>query len=296
MTETVLITGASGLVGRHLAVLLKLNGYRVLTLGRKPIGEGSFCWDPENEYIDSEALNQTDYIVHLAGASIGDKSWSAIRKAEILDSRVKSCELLHRKCQENGIQLKSFVSASAVGYYGDGAAFTEADPAGNGFLASVCEQWEKAADRFQASGIRTVKIRTGIVLSAEGGILPQMIRPVRLGLGTPLGTGNQYIPWIHIQDLCQLYLLAIQDKSWNGAYNAVAPEAMTNRTFTKALAAFFHKPYWPIPIPGLLIRLVLGERSELLLLGSKVRSTRLAESSYLFKFPDLSSALIDLYP
>ena len=296
MTETVLITGASGLIGRHLALLLKENGYRVLSLSRKPIGEGSFCWDPESEYVDSEALNQTDHIVHLAGANIGDKNWSAIRKAEILNSRVKSCELLYRKCQENNIQLKSFVSASAVGYYGDGATFTEADSAGSGFLASVCEQWEKAADRFQASGVRTVKIRTGIVLSAGGGILPQMVLPVRMGLGTPLGTAKQHIPWIHIQDLCQLYLKAIQDESCIGAYNAVAPEAMTNETFTKALAAFFHKPYWPIPIPGFLIRLVLGERSELLLKGSKVRSIRLAENSFLFKFPDLLSALTNLYP
>jgi hypothetical protein len=243
-----------------------------------------------------EALNQADYIVHLAGASIGDKNWSAARKAEILNSRVKSCELLYQKCQKSSIPLKSFISASAVGYYGDGASFTEAYPAGKGFLASVCEQWEKAADRFQESGIRTVKIRTGVVLAAEGGILPQMALPVRMGLGTPLGHGKQYVPWIHIQDLCQIYLQAIQNESWMGAYNAVAPEVMTNRTFTKALAAFFHKPYWPVPIPGFLIRLVLGERSELLLRGSRVSSSRLAESTFLFKFPDLSSALADLDP
>lgn len=296
MNETVLITGATGLVGRHLSVLLKENGYRVRTLGRTPKGDGSYCWDPENEYIDAEALVQTDHIVHLAGASIGDKRWSATRKAEILNSRVRSCELLHRKCMENGIHLKSFVSASAVGYYGDRANCTESDSAGQGFLAFVCEQWEKAADHFQNAGVRTVNIRTGIVLAAEGGILPQMALPVKWGLGTPLGNGKQHIPWIHIQDLCQIYLNAIQHENWSGPYNAVAPEEMTNRKFTKALAAFFHKPYWPIPIPSFLIRWVLGARSELLLKGSNVRSTRLSESRFSFQFPTFSSALANLYP
>jgi uncharacterized protein len=296
MHETVLITGATGLVGRHLSALLKEKGYRVLTLVRNPEGEGSFCWDPENAYIDAEALNQTDHIVHLAGASIGDKRWSDDRKVEILSSRVKSCELLFQKCQENGVHLKSFITASAVGFYGDGGSFTEKDPAGQGFLASVCQKWEKAADLFQESGVRTVKIRTGIVMAAEGGILSQMAMPVRMGLGTPLGNGKQAIPWIHIQDLCRIYLQALQQKSWSGAYNAVAPEVMTNRKFTKTLAAFFHKPYWPIPIPGFLFRLMLGERSELLLNGSQVGTTRLAESVFLFKFPELKSALSNLYP
>lgn len=296
MHETVLITGASGLVGRHLSTLLKEKGYRVLTLGRHPDGEGAFQWDPENNYLDTEALNQTDHIIHLAGASIGDMRWTELRKEEILNSRVKSSALLYQKCKESGVHLKSFITASAVGYYGDGDSFTEADPAGKGFLATVCEQWEKAADRFKDAGIRTVKIRTGIVLASEGGILPQMSTPVRMGLGTPLGNGKQSIPWIHIQDLCRIYLRAIQDKSWSGAYNAVAPEVMTNRTFTKALAAFFHKPYWPVPIPGFTLKWVLGERSELLLKGSKVTSTRLAESSFHFEFPELIAALTNLHP
>jgi len=296
MHETVLITGASGLVGRHLTLLLKEKGYRVLSLGRNPEGEGSFCWDPENEYIDTEALNQTDHIVHLAGASIGDMRWSAARKEEILSSRVKSCALLFQKCQEGDIHLKSFISASAIGFYGNEGSFTEADAAGKGFLASVCEQWEQAADRFQQAGVRTVKIRTGIVLAADGGVMPQMAKPVRMGLGTPFGNGKQYLSWIHIMDLCNIYLQAIKNKSWSGVYNAVAPEPLTNRTFTKELARYFHKPYWPISIPALPIRLALGERSILLLKGSQVHSSRLKESAFEFKFPKLSSALSELYP
>lgn len=296
MNETVLITGASGLVGRHLSTLLKENGYRVLTLSRHPDGENAFQWDPENDYLDTEALNQTDHIIHLAGASIGDKRWTDDRKEEIVNSRVKSSALLYQKCVDSGVHLKSFITASAVGFYGNGDSFTETDPAGKGFLASVCEQWEKAADRFRDAGIRTVKIRTGIVLASEGGILPQMSMPVRWGLGTPIGNGKQSIPWIHLQDLCRIYLKAIEDKSWAGVYNAVAPEVMTNRTFTKALAAFFHKPYWPVPIPGFLLKWVLGERSQLLLKGSKVSSTRLVEKSFQFQFPELIAALTDLYP
>lgn len=296
MNETVLITGATGLVGRHLSVLLKEKGYRVRTLSRNPKGEGAYCWDPDIDFIDAESLIQTDHIIHLAGASIGDKRWTAARKAEILNSRVRSCELIHRKCMENNIHLKSFVSASAVGFYGDRANCTESATAGQGFLAFVCEQWEKAADHFHNAGVRTVKIRTGIVLAAEGGILPQMALPVQWGLGTPLGTGKQHIPWIHIQDLCQIYLQAIQNEQWTGPYNAVAPEEMTNRTFTKALAAFFHKPYWPIPIPGFLIRWILGTRSELLLKGNHVRSSRLSDSNFSFQFPELTLALANLYP
>ncbi|HET9570279.1 MAG TPA: TIGR01777 family oxidoreductase [Bacteroidales bacterium] len=286
MNETVLITGASGLVGRHLSVLLKENDYRVLAIHR----------NSKNELIDAGELNQADHIVHLAGANIGEKPWSDAHKSEILNSRVKSSEWLFQKCQEKNLLPKTFVTASAVGFYGQGVSFTETDSVGNGFLANVCKKWEEAADQFQQAGVRTIKIRTGVVLAAEGGILPQTTLPVRMGLGTAFGTGNQIIPWIHIQDLCQLYLRVIQDPNCSGAYNAVAPELTTNRAFIKSLAAFFHKPYWPIPIPGFLIRLVLGERSELLLKGSRVIPSKLVEIGFPFQFPDLSSALKNLYP
>lgn len=293
MTETVLITGASGLIGRHLSILLKDKGYRVLTLSRKPKEEGAYRWDPLNGYLDLEALRQTDHIVHLAGAGIGDRRWTEDRKKEILNSRVLSCELLYRKCMEAGAPLKTFVSASAVGYYGDEPAISEEAPAGKGFLASICEQWELAADRFEKAGVRTVKIRTGIVLAADGGILPQMALPVRLGFGLAFGSGKQHLPWIHIDDLCTIYLQAIKNERWSGAYNAVAPEPTTNGAFTKVLAGLFHKPFWPISIPALPVQLLLGERSELLLKGSLIRSTRLSENT--FRFANLRSAVSNLF-
>lgn len=293
MTETISITGASGLVGRHLSMLLKEKGYRVLTLSRNPKGSNAFRWDPEHGFLNPEALRQTDHIIHLAGAGIGDSRWTEARKKEILNSRVLGCELLFRKCMESGIPLKTFVSASAVGYYGDGSATTEDAPAGEGFLASVCQQWEQAADRFEKAGVRTVKIRTGIVLAADGGILPQMALPVRLGFGFAFGDGKQFIPWIHIDDLCNIYLQALQNEKWSGAFNAVAPEPVTNREFTKVLARFFHKPIWPVSIPAFPVRWILGERSELLLKGSQVHSSRLSEST--FRFTKLGSAVADLF-
>jgi uncharacterized protein (TIGR01777 family) len=293
MVETILITGASGLVGQHLSVLLREKGYRVLSLSRHPKGSNEFLWDLKNSYIDPIALKQTDHIIHLAGAGIGDSRWTEARKKEILDSRVLSCELLYQKCMEIGVPLKTFVSASAVGYYGDDDALSEEAPAGEGFLASVCRQWEQVADRFEKIGVRTVKIRTGIVLAADGGILPQMALPIRLGFGFAFGNGKQFIPWIHIDDLCMLYLQAVQNVSFTGAYNAVAPESVTNRTFTKMMAAFLNRPFWPVSAPAFLVRWLLGERSELLLKGSKVQSVRLFKST--FRFANLSSAIADLY-
>lgn len=297
MKETILITGASGLVGRHLTKLLNKEGFRVRTLSRDPGDTSTFLWNPDCGLIDPAAVVQIDHIIHLAGAGIGDKSWTAARKKEILDSRVAGCQLLFHTCQEQGIQLKSFISASAVGFYGSepsAKAFTESDPAGTGFLASVCAEWEKAALLFEESGVRTVRIRTGIVLSSDGGILPQMALPVRMGLGAAFGNGKQVLPWIHMDDLCQIYLQAIRQESWTGAYNAVAPELVTNRRFTKELARLFHKPFWPLPIPGFPVRWLLGERSELLLKGNAVQSQRLSEKE--FRFTSLEAALKDLYP
>lgn len=297
--ETVLITGASGLIGRHLTQLLESEGYRVRSLSRHPTNETEYYWNPVRKEIDPKVLDGVDHLVHLAGAGIGDKPWSISRKKEILESRVSGCDLLYQRCQSTGLRLKSFLSASAVGYYGaepTTQVFTESDSAGSDFLASVCIEWEKAAMQFEKAGVRTVRMRTGIVLASDGGILPQMALPVRWGLGTPMGSGNQYIPWIHIGDLCQLYLEALRNENWKGAYNAVAPEQATNRQFTKALARLFHKPYWPAPLPALLLRLVLGERSCLLLKGNAVQPLRLGEMNFKWRFDTLEKALRDLYP
>jgi uncharacterized protein (TIGR01777 family) len=299
MTETVLITGASGLVGRHLSALLTQEGYLVRTLSRDPAGPSHFHWDPAKGTMDAEALSGADHIVHLAGTGIGDKAWSEKRKAEILQSRVCGTELLFQTCRSIGMLPKTFLTASAVGYYGSapsGKRFTESDGAGQGFLASVCEQWERAALLFEEAGVRTVRMRTGLVLANNGGILPQTALPVRMGLGTAFGNGKQVLPWIHLYDLGQLYLEALRQSTWSGAFNAVAPKPVNNKVFTKELARLFHKPFWPVSVPGFLVKALLGERSELLLQGNDVRSERLSELTFNFRFETLEKALQDLYP
>jgi len=174
-------------------------------------------------------------------------------------------------------------------------SFTERDTAGSDFLASVCEHWEEAADGFMEAGIRTVKIRTGLVLAGDGGILPSMALPVRWGMGFTLGNGRQVLSWIHLRDLCEIYLKAIQENSWEGAFNATAPEPTDNRHFTRILAKVLHRPFWPIGIPAFLIRLALGERSHLLLKGNNVLPGKLIQEGFLFHFQQLETTVESIY-
>jgi uncharacterized protein len=298
--ETILMTGASGFIGQHLSLLLREKGYRVLMLSRnfhQSLKEDHFLWNPATGSLDPEALKQADHLIHLAGTGIGDRRWTTLRKQEIWESRINTCQGLLQKTIEVGAHLKTFVSASAVGFYGTKVsekAFTEKDSAGEGFLASVCKAWEHAADEFEAIGIRTVKIRTGLVLGKNGGILPQMLLPVRIGLGAPIGSGKQILPWIHLNDLCNIYLKAIQDRSYKGAYNAVAPELINNHDFTKTLAKIMHRPFWPIPIPAFPVKWFIGERSKLILEGHSVLPERLEQAGFDFQYTNSKAALYQI--
>jgi hypothetical protein len=293
----VLITGGTGLVGQLLRRKLAEKGYRVsiLSKGRKKIqGIKSYYWNPATGEIDKEAVARADYIIHLAGANIGEKHWSAKRKKEIADSRVQSTRLLFQAFRQNQGRLKAFISASATGYYGSVTSekiFTESDPPAGDFLGSVCRQWEEAADDFEKSGIRTVKIRTGIVLSHEGGVVAKLKLPVKFGFGAALGSGQQFMPWIHIDDLCEIYLHALEDVSMAGAYNAVAPEMATNKQFMRTMAKVLRRPFWLPNIPGLLLKLILGEMSVLVLTGSRVSSDKITKAGFVFQYPSLESAL-----
>ena len=224
--ETVLITGGTGLIGRHISKKLKENGFNVALLSRKSKPDGDipvYTWDPDKNIIDPEAISKADYIIHLSGAGIGDKRWTKRRKELIFDSRIKTGELILKEVQESGKKLKAFISASGIGYYGtivSDKIFNETDPPSNDFLGEVCMKWEEMADRFNESGIRTVKVRTGLVLTEEGGALGRMTTTVKIGIGSPLGSGKQYIPWIHIDDLCNFYLKAVEDPKMMGAWNA----------------------------------------------------------------------------
>ena len=222
LPQRVLITGGSGLIGRYLTSLLLSEGFEVSHLSRSSNEFGRvrvFRWDPARNYLDPEILNGIDYIVHLSGANIGEGRWSRKRKEEIVRSRVETAKLLHSTVISNNIPLKAFITASAVGYYGSvtsDAVFTEPDPPGNDFLGNTCLQWEKAADLFAGKDIRTVKIRTAVVLEKSDAALARFLKAARFGIFPVIGNGKQYMPWIHISDLCQIYLKALKDEKMTG--------------------------------------------------------------------------------
>jgi uncharacterized protein len=298
--ETILISGGTGLIGKHLSKKLKEKGFNVAVLSRKSNTDSdipAYTWDPENHYIDQKAVSEADYIIHLAGAGIGDKRWSEKRKQILFDSRIKTAELLKDAVKCSGTKPRAFISASAIGFYGaitSDKIFSESDKPADDLQGRLCREWEEAADRFEEAGIRSVKIRTGVVLTPSGGALASMVTPVKLWIGSKLGSGGQYLPWIHIDDLCNIYLKAVTDSSMRGAYNAVAPDHKTNKEFIVTLAEVLKKPFIFPGVPAILMKILFGKMSEILLKGSRVSSEKIVKAGYTFHFPDLESALKDL--
>jgi uncharacterized protein (TIGR01777 family) len=297
-TKRILITGATGLIGSRLTELLTERGHSVTYLGRSKKVEkmSTFLWNPTKEIIDIKALAQPDAIIHLAGAGVAEKRWTAPRKKEILESRTKSTSLLYQALKDNAHKVKTFVSASAIGYYGFGNGdkiFMEEDKPGTDFLAHVTHQWENEVDKIGELGLRVVKLRIGIVLSKDGGALKEMAKPIKLGVGSALGTGKQYLSWIHIDDLCQMFIKAIEDENLNGAYNATT-DWCTNEEMTKAIAHILKKPLWLPRIPSFILKIILGEMANIVLNGSKVSSEKIKKTGYHYKFANLSDTLIDL--
>ena len=298
--QHILISGGSGMIGRYLTSLLLENGFKVSHLSRKQDQFGRvrvYRWDQEKGILDPSIFQGIDHIIHLAGANIGEHRWSAKRKEEILRSRVDSTNLLYKTIHENNIPLKAFISASAVGYYGSATTdkiFTETDPPGTDFLAKTCIQWEEAADLFEKSGIRTVKVRTAVVLEKSDSALSKLMMPAKFGFLVQTGNGKQYMPWIHTNDLCRIYLKAIEDQTFSGAYNAVAPQHVTHREFVKTLAQVMGKPVLPVPVPGFLLRVVLGEMSDIVLKGSRVSAEKISNSGFTFLYPDLKGSLEEI--
>lgn len=302
MTKKVLITGGTGLVGKALTKLLVEKGYSVTILTRdknltsKHPNIAYSYWDINKGIIDKEELLSANYMVHLAGAGIADKPWSEKRKTEILDSRVKPIKLIYNILKNNPNQLKAFISASGVGYYGaitTNTIFDETALAANDFLGKTCLQWELAVDELNDLSIRTVKLRTGIVLAQNGGALPKMMQPFKFSLGAALGSGKQIMPWIHIDDLAQLYVAAIENDNFNGAYNAIARN-VSNKDFSKILSKTMNKPFWLPNVPGFMLKFFLGEMAVILLEGSAVNNQKLLQTGFKLKFTDLEVALKDL--
>lgn len=291
--ENVLITGGTGLIGSALTALLEKEGYNVRILSRNPRTKNQFKWNLKDQYIDDKAFENLHHIIHLAGAGIADKRWTPKRKQVIIDSRVNSVELLFSKTESSQIDLKTFVSASGIGYYGAVTSdhiFIETDEAENDFLGQVCKVWEEAVLQFESINIPTTILRTGIVLSANGGAIEKMKTPIV----SPLGSGHQYMPWIHIDDLCQLYLSAIQGKI-KGIYNAVAPEYQTNKSFSKKLSKSLGRPYIPFGVPAFGLKTIFGELAIIPLTGSRISCEKLINDGFEFKYPKLSEAFENLF-
>ncbi len=294
--EKVLITGGSGLIGRSLQTELKNRGYEPVVLSRRD-GVGFAKWDIESGYIDTEALEGVTHIIHLAGESIADKRWSPKRKKAILDSRVLGAELILKELIAKNIRIKSFISASAIGYYGavtSETIFDETSPLGDDFLADVCQKWEDSAQKFSSVADRVCIIRTGLVLAKNGGLLERLLMTAKMGLSVVFGSGKQYMPWIHIKDLCNIYIKAIEDSNLAGIYNAVSPYPVTNKEFSLILGKVLTKKQIIFKMPAFIISLIFGELGKILVTGSKVSSQKIIDAGYKFEFPNLTDALRNL--
>jgi len=298
MSKNILITGASGLIGSRLTELLLQKGYQVSHLGRskKSGSVKSFVWNVDAGELDKEALAGVDTIIHLAGAGVADKRWNGKRKKEILESRTKSSALLYDTLKRGNHAVKAVVSASAIGYYGfclDERIFTEESKPGTDYLAQVTKAWEESVNKISSLGVRVAKLRIGIVLSEKGGALAEMAKPIRFGVGAALGTGKQYLSWIHIDDLCAMFIKAVEDEQMHGAYNAVC-DWVTNEAMTKSIASELKKPLILPPVPGFIMKLIVGEMAVIVVNGSKVSSEKIRKTGFTFQYPDLREALRNL--
>jgi uncharacterized protein (TIGR01777 family) len=274
---------------------------KVNTLSRKyepQTGVRSFVWDVASGTLDPEALAGVRHIVHLAGAGVADKRWTDQRRREIINSRTESAKLLYNSCMAAGIIPASFVSASGINYYGTTTSahiYKEDDLAGTDFLAQVCVEWEAAADRFADLGTRVVKLRTGVVLSPDGGALPTMARPVRLGIGAAIGTGLQWMPWLHIDDAVRAYQHALADPNVKGAYNLCAPEHINNTQFTRQLALSMHRLLLLPKVPAAALQMAMGQMAEMVLEGSRADGSKFSVTGFSYKYTTVRQALDSIY-
>ena len=301
MSKTILIGGGTGLIGRSLARALATRGDEVRLLTRDPRGVReyrAYHWDADTKAIDPGALAGVTHVVNLAGAGIADARWTPQRKRVVVESRTQTTALLADAIQAYGAGVEAYVSASAIGYYGDRgeALVTEDERAGEGFLSASTAAWEYAVGHLAGeTGVRTVALRTGIVLDPEGGALAAMLKPARLGLSGYFGDGSQWYSWIHRDDIVGAYLLALDDPRATGPINAVAPEPTRNRDFAGELAAALPTPALAVPVPAIGLRLALGEMSHTVLDSTRVSASKLGdEFGYTFRFPRLPAALADL--
>jgi uncharacterized protein len=298
----VLVTGATGLIGRRLCTLLSEEGHRVVALSRSPEKTAGLAadevhkWEPQSGPPPSQALEAIDAVVNLAGAPIADGRWTDAQKKRIRDSRVSSTRNLVAGLRAAESKPSAMISASAVGFYGDRGdeQLEETAPMGRGFMSEICRDWETEADAASDPKLRVVQIRTGVVLSTEGGALKKMLPPFKLGLGGPLGGGRQWFPWIHISDIVGIFRHAIITSSMKGPVNGVAPEGVTNAEFTKQLGRALHRPAF-LPVPEMALRALMGEMADVLFHSQRVVPKAVLQAGYEFRYPLLERALANLF-
>lgn len=300
MKKNVLISGGTGFIGKRLTDLLIQNGYSVSILSRSERRNMAdvfyYKWDVSKGFIEEEAVLKADCIVHLAGENIAEKPWTSERKKAIIESREKSIRLIFDVLRKNQKKLDAFVSASGIGIYGaiNGEEICNENTAPvNDFLGVTCQKWEAAADTILDLGIRVVKIRTGLVLGKDDGFLKKLSPVFKFRLGSALGSGKQYMPWIHVDDLCAIYLEALNNSAMNGPYNAAIYDNTTNTVFSKTLAKIYGYSIWLPNVPSFLIKMGLGEMAQIILTGRRVSSEKIEKTGFKFKFASLEQALRD---
>jgi uncharacterized protein (TIGR01777 family) len=290
----IIISGASGLIGTRLRQFLRDRGHKVDILVRHtPRSSDEIGWNPADHKIDADALEGADAVFHLSGASLADGRWTAARKNEFVDSRVKTTDFLSRTLASLKHRPGVLIAASAIGYYGNRGdeKLTENSRKGTGFLPDLCEQWEAASAPASNAGIRVVRPRIGIVLSSKGGALAKMLTPFKLGMGGVVGSGRQYMSWITLADLMRIFELCLSDKQIDGMINATSPNPVTNHDFVKTLGHVLGRPTL-VPVPAFTIDMMFGEMGRTLLLeGAKVIPAKLLERKFDFKYPSLEAGL-----
>jgi uncharacterized protein len=302
--DAVIITGGTGLIGTALSNFLVSRGFQVIIFSRNPKAHRNIspgisyaAWNIDEQSVNEEAFQKAKYVIHLAGAGVADKPWTEKRKKLIVESRTGSSALLVKAMNRIPNEIASVVSASAIGWYKQNTSLpaTETDPPDTGFLGETCRVWEESICPVTELGKRLVILRTGIVLSNQGGAFPAFLKPVKSGIAGILGNGKQIISWIHIEDLCRIYMEAMVNPTWNGVYNAVAPNPVNNRNFTLELAKKIKGSFYiPIPVPNFILRLMLGDRSEEVLKSSNISSGKLKQKGFQFIYPTIDTAFRDL--
>lgn len=300
MEKNVLISGGSGFIGKHLTQLLIERGYSVSILSRSERQNTSeisyYKWDVPTQFIEEDAVLKADYVIHLAGENIAEKRWTQKRKEAIINSREQSTQLIYSVLKKHNKKLEAFISASAIGIYGavNGEEIcTEDSPLANDFLGSTCQKWEEGLDFIEYLHIRTVKIRTGLVLGREDGFLKKLIPIFKWRLGAALGSGKQYMPWIHVYDLCNIYFQAVVDPTMIGPYNAAINDNTNNTIFSKTVAKVFGYKIWLPNVPAFILKIAMGEMAKIVLTGRRVSSEKIEKTGFHFKFKNLEEALKD---